>query len=307
MPAPCIVVGSANADLFVHCRLPLPGETICATGGGEVLPGGKGANQAAAAARLCCPTVFVGQTGRDGAGAMLREQLAASGVLLEHTAEVAGPTGQAVILLQPDGENSIILVPGANAAWTTPQDHALDAVRSAGLLLLQREVPESVSLAAARAAHAAGVPVVLDAGGDEQPICAELLACITYLSPNETELARLTGLPTEGEAGVLAACAALHARGVEHLLVKLGASGSLLSSRGAEPVRQPAFRAPQVVDTTGAGDCFTAAFAVGLLEGLAPPAAMRFASAAACLCVQARGAMPSLPRRPAVDALLAAQ
>lgn len=303
----CVVVGSANADLFIHSRLPLPGETLCATGGGEVLPGGKGANQAAAAARLGCPTLFVGQTGRDGAGTMLREQLGASGVLLTHTAEVAGPTGQAVIILAPDGENSILLIAGANAAWTAPGPPALDAVRSAGLLLLQREVPESVSLAAALAAHAAGVPVVLDAGGDEQPISPALLACVTYLSPNETELARLTGLPTEGEAAVLAACAALHARGVGHVLVKLGASGSLLSSPGAAPVRQPAFRAPAVVDTTGAGDCFTAAFAVGLLEGLSPAAAMRFASAAACLCVQGRGAMPSLPRRQEVDALLAAQ
>ncbi len=181
-------------------------------------------------------------------------------------------------------------------------------MRAAGLLLLQREVPESVSLAAAAAAHAAGVPVVLDAGGDETPISDALLACVTILSPNETELARLTGMPTDGgDAAVLAAARALQARGVTHVLVKLGSHGSLLVPPEAEgaPIRQPALRAAKVVDTTGAGDCFTAAFGVALMEGMGHAAALRFASAAACVCVQRMGAMPSLPSRQEVEALLA--
>lgn len=145
---------------------------------------------------------------------MLRDALGGCGVLLTHTASVDAPSGQAIIILQPGGENSIIIVGGANVAWHAPSDAALEAVRRnpfasaltqrvrfqadvpllqvryAGLLLLQREVPESVSLAAARAAHEAGVPVMLDAGGDDSPIAHELLRYVTFLSPNETELVR---------------------------------------------------------------------------------------------------------------------
>jgi ribokinase len=303
---PLFVVGSVNADLLLESRLPLAGETVSVTGGGYIVPGGKGANQAAAAALMGHATRFVGQTGRDAPATLLRDALAACGVELTHCAAVDAPTGQAVIVLQPGGENSIILVPGANAAWSAPPEAALAALEGAGVLLLQREVPESVSLAAARAAHAAGVPVILDAGGDETPLGDELLSCVSILSPNETELARLTALPTAGEEQVLVAAAALQARGVRTVLVKLGPLGSLLVPPPPEkPLRQPAFQASQVVDTTGAGDCFTAAFAVALLEGRSNAEALRFASAAACICVGRMGAMPSLPSRKEVEELLA--
>jgi ribokinase len=302
------------------------------------LPGGKGANQAATAALLGYPTYFVGQTGRDAPAGVLRTALTHCGVDLTHCASVDAPTGQAIIVLQPDGENSIIIVGGANTQWTAPGDEALRQVAASGMLLLQREVPESVSLAAARAASSAGVPVILDAGGNEEPICEELLRLVTVLSPNETELSRLTGLPTDTEANILAAASALQQRGVDTVLVKLGAQGSLLvPPHNGAPVRQPAFKADkvrvyvvpggaacaaacthpllsnhglilplhQVVDTTGAGDCFTASFAVALLQGRSHGEALRFASAAACLCVQRMGAMPSLPRRQEVDDFLA--
>ncbi len=323
---PLVVVGSVNADLLLESRLPAPGETISATGGGVTIPGGKGANQAATAALLGHTTSFIGQTGRDAPATLLRDALTQCGVSLEHCAAVDAPTGQAIIILQPDGENSIIIVGGANVAWSAPPAAALDAVSRAGLLLLQREVPESVSIAAARAARAAGVPVILDAGGDETPIADELLKNVTILSPNETELvralcalyyhertpltrqqARLTGMRTDGgEADVLAAAAALQSRGVDTVLVKLGAHGSLLVPPApGTPTRQQAFRAEKVVDTTGAGDCFTASFAVALLEGRSHADALRFASAAACICVQRKGAIPSLPKRSEVDQLLA--
>ena len=297
-------------------RLPKPGETLAASGGGHYLPGGKGANQAAAAARLGHATALIGQVGSDGAGELLRGALAEAGVelgLLSTTA--AAPTGQAIILLQPGGENSIIIVAGANAAWSAPPLSALAALADCGCcLLLQREIPDSVNLAAARAAHAAGVTVVLDAGGADGPLDPELLACVSILSPNETELSRLVGLPTTERGGepseplVLAAAAALQSQGVGTVLVKLGANGSMLvpPAPGA-PLRQPALHAQSVVDTTGAGDCFTAAFAVALTEGLSSAEALRFASAAACICVQRLGAMPSLPSRGEVDALLASQ
>ena len=241
-----VVVGSVNADLVVESRLPQPGETISATGGGFTLPGGKGANQAATAALLAQPTLFVGQTGRDAPAGLLREALGRCGVDLQHCAAVDAPTGQAIIVLQPGGENSIIIVGGANTAWTTPSEEALKAVAGAGMLLLQREVPESVSLAAARAARGS-VPVILDAGGDETPIAEALLSMVTILSPNETELARLTGMPTGTEADILEAAAALQKRGVHTVLVKLGAQGSLLvPPPPAAPVRQLAFKAEKV-------------------------------------------------------------
>ena len=244
---PLVVVGSVNADLVVESRLPQPGETVAATGGGVTLPGGKGANQAAAAALCGYPTCFVGQTGRDAPAGVLRAALTAAGVDLSHCSAVDAPTGQAIIVLQPDGENSIIIVGGANTAWTAPGAEALHQVVTAGMLLLQREVPESVSLAAARAARWAGVPVILDAGGNEEPICEELLCLVTVLSPNETELSRLTGLPTDSEAHILEAAHALQQRGVDTVLVKLGAQGSLLvPPHNGAPVRQPAFKADKV-------------------------------------------------------------
>ena len=303
MIAPLLVLGSVNADLYVSIeRLPARGETI--PGRDTALrPGGKGANQAAAAARLGIATWFVGQVGADNYAAPLRAALAGCGVHLDLLGESAGETGQAFILLQRGGENSIIIVPGANHAWSEPPAGALGRIAGSGALLLQREVPEGVNLVAARAAAAAGVPVVLDAGGADDPLPDDLLRLITVLSPNETELARLTGRATGSEAEVLSAARALQGRGVGTVLVKLGARGSLLVPTVGEPIRQGIFTVP-VVDTTGAGDCFTAAYTVALLEGRTEAERLRFATAAAALCVQRLGAMPSMPTRSEVEAFL---
>ncbi|KAK3285020.1 hypothetical protein CYMTET_7363, partial [Cymbomonas tetramitiformis] len=191
---PIVVVGSINADIVVEVdRLPKKGETLSATGGGSVIPGGKGANQAAAAALLAPnPTYMVGQVGRDAYGETLKTALSSCNVHLTHVVEVEQPSGQAIVMLQPDGDNSIIIIGAANRAWESPSDEALSAVAGAGALLLQREVPEEVNLAAARVARDAGVLVVLDAGGEEGPLPVELLCLVDVLSPNETELARLT-------------------------------------------------------------------------------------------------------------------
>lgn len=307
-----VVVGSANADLFVESRLPLAGETLAATGGGVVLAGGKGANQAAAAALLGASCVLVCQTGSDVAGTLVRDALAGAGVRLEHAVTLPStPTGQAVIILQPGGQNSIIIVGGANMAWERPSDAALEAVRAAKVLLLQREVPESVSLAAAEAAHAAGVPVVLDFGGDESPVSPRLLELCTVVSPNETELARVTRRPAEEEKAVEEAARNLletvHGGAGGGVLVKRGAEGSMwLEHGGAAPAWCPAASFDTVVDTTGAGDCFTSAWAVArYVDGRAPAAAASFAAAAAALCVQKPGALPSMPTRAEVDAAIA--
>jgi ribokinase len=298
-----LVVGSANADLYVEIeRLPLPGETLPGHKA-AVRPGGKGANQAAAAARLGLPTRFAGRFGTDAFAAPLRSALAEAGADLSPSRDVPGPTGQAFILLQQGGENSIVLVGGANRAWEAEPRFEL---AGAGALLLQREIPDSVNLAAARAARTAGVPVVLDCGGDDTPLPTELLALIDVVSPNESELARLTGLPTEDDDAVLAAARWLQARGVGTVLVKLGSRGCLLVPAVGDTIRQTAFRVP-VVDTTGAGDCFTGAYTVGLVEGLPEARRLRLACAAAALCVQGLGAMPSMPTRAATEAFLATQ
>jgi ribokinase len=295
--APIVTVGSINADLYVVIeRLPLPGETLPGRDA-AVRPGGKGANQAAAVARLGRASRFIGQVGEDAFAPDLRRALSTAGVDVSALASVPGATGQALILLQRGGENSIILVGGANQAWPASPQVPL---AGAAAVLLQREIPEAVNLAVARAAVALGVPVVLDCGGSDAPLPDELLRHIAVLSPNETELARLTG-----DDDIERSARTLLARGVGAVLVKLGSHGSLLIERDRAPLRQGVFPV-SVVDTTGAGDCFTAAYAVALVEGRQPAERLRFAAAAAALCVTRLGAMPAMPTRAEVDALLAA-
>ncbi|MCO5575806.1 hypothetical protein L7F22_029611 [Adiantum nelumboides] len=202
--SPLVVVGSANADIYVEIeRLPAPGETIAACDG-RTLPGGKGANQAACAARLSYPTFFIGQVGEDAHGNLIRDALLTCGVHLEHVNTVLEPTGHAVVMLQPGGQNSIIIVGGANVSWTrleaTSSQFSLQTqqlISQAGALLLQREIPDDVNIEAAKIAKNADVPVILDAGGADTPIPKDLLQCVTVLSPNETELARLTRAPVD--------------------------------------------------------------------------------------------------------------
>lgn len=309
---PIVVVGSINADIYLEVpRVPAPGETLIATADPRVFPGGKGANQAAAAARLAGGCRLVGQVGQlDTFGDEMLAHAQACGVDTSLVARhPSASTGQAYILLQPRGENSIIVIGGANQLWPEAQPlsvAASEAISLASCLLLQREIPERVNVAAAAAARAAGVAVVLDVGGADGEVAPELLALCTCVSPNETELARMTGLPTDDEDQVLTAARALVDRGVAECVVKLGARGCMrVGSDGAEPLWQEAFPVAEVIDTTGAGDCFTAAYSVACAEGLGAAAALRFATAAASLSVQSQGAMTSMPARAAVDELLA--
>ncbi|OWM81010.1 ribokinase [Punica granatum] len=306
---PLVVVGSANADIYVEIdRLPGEGETVAAKSGLN-LAGGKGANQAACGGRLSYPTYFVGQIGDDANGRLIRDALETSGgVRLDYVASVGGtPTGHAVVMLLANGENSIIIVGGANmCGWPSVlgDEEGLEVVKKAGVVLLQREIPDSVNIQVAKAARSAGVPVILDAGGMDTPIPPELLSYVDIFSPNESELARLTGMPTESFEDVGRAVRKFHDMGVKQVLVKLGAKGSALFVEGEEPIKQPIISAPKVVDTTGAGDTFTAAFAVALVEGKSKGECLRFAAAAASLCVQVKGAIPSMPSRESVTGLL---
>lgn len=311
-PVPTVAtVGSINADVYVEIpRLPAEGETLSAIGDSAILPGGKGANQAAAAARLGARSLMIGQVGAtDDYGPQMLGHAQACGVDTSLvTRHPTAQTGQAFILLQPSGENSIIIIGGANQDWPVDEplkEFACTAIREASCLLLQREIPEHVNAFAARAAAEAGVPVILDAGGVDEPLDAEILRLCTCVSPNETELSRLTRMSTDTDDEVIAAANALRKMGVSQVLVKLGARGCVLVSGGAEPTWQSAFPVASVVDTTGAGDCFTAAYAVAISEGMRPDAALRFASAAAAITIQNKGAMNSLPPREAVDDLMA--
>lgn len=150
-------------------------------------------------------------------------------------------------------------------------------------------------------ASSARVPVILDAGGVDKPLAHDLLSNVSVLSPNETELERLTGMPTRSEKQCEAAAEALVHQGVDKVLVKMGAKGSMLVDIYGNIIRQKAAPVLHVIDTTGAGDCFTGAYAVGILEGKSDAKAMEFASTAAALCIQKQGAIPSLPTREEVE------
>ncbi|GER53951.1 pfkB-like carbohydrate kinase family protein [Striga asiatica] len=304
---PLVVVGSANADIYVEIdRLPREGETVSAKTG-QTLAGGKGANQAVCGGRLRYPTYFVGQIGKDAHGKLIAEALESGGVSLDYLSTVDGaPTGHAVVMLQADGQNSIIIVGGANmACWPEVLDREdLEVVENAGIVLLQREIPDSVNIQVAKAARSARVPVILDAGGFDAPIPLELLEFIDILSPNETELARLTNMPTGSFEQISQAVEECHKMGVKQVLVKLGAKGSALFTQGKEALKQPIISAPKIIDTTGAGDTFTAAFAVALVEGKSKTECLQFAAAAASLCIQVKGAIPSMPDRDSVLNLL---
>ncbi|XP_008226360.1 PREDICTED: LOW QUALITY PROTEIN: ribokinase [Prunus mume] len=286
--SPLVVVGSANADIYVEIdRLPKEGETISAKNG-QTLAGGKGANQAACGGKLSYPTYFVGQVGEDAHGKLITEALQSGGVHLDHLSAVsAAPTGHAVVMLQSDGQNSIIIVGGANMhCWPEKlSDGDLEVVRNAGIVLLQREIPESVNTQVAKAAKSAGVPVILDAGGMDAPISQELL--------NFVDIEQISH-----------AVVKFHKMGVKQVLVKLGSKGSALFVEGEEPIKQSVISAAKVLDTTGAGDTFTASFAVALVEGKSKRECLRFAAAAASLCVQVKGAIPSMPERKTVLNLL---
>ena len=300
-----VTIGSVNVDSFIRInRLPSEGETLSASNL-TLRPGGKGANQAACLGILSlCRSTFIGQLGDDHQ-VLLRGALQDCGVDVTFLECVPGTsTGNAFILSLPSGENSIMIVGGANLAWDSPSPKALDAMRGNAILLLQREVPEHVNIIAAEAADAAGMIVILDCGGEESPLSERLLSRVHVLSPNETELERLTEYLGQGANTVARAQSLISDRNARCVLVKCGPRGALFVNRDGSFIEQPAFPLSphDIVDTTGAGDCFTAAFSAALFKcgqhlenERAVRACMTFACAAAAVCVQRPGAMPSMP------------
>lgn len=217
---------------------------------------------------------------------------------------------QGFVLLEGDGSVSSVVAGGANAAWTTDKaSAALGALKGAAVVMLQREVPEDVNVLFANAAKRDGIPVLLDAGGEDSPLGNSLLQNVDFLCPNEGELGRLTGLSTSTEHLVVTAARSLQSRGAKNVLVTLGERGSLLLSSDGSVLRQGPMPLPggRVVDATGAGDAYRAAFAVALVEGRPLAECMAFGAAAGAVAVTRAGAVPSLPWRSECELLLASE
>ena len=298
MPAKIVVVGSFNADLTSYMqRMPRPGETVhgerFVTGAG-----GKGSNQAVAAARLGAEVTFIGRLGKDVFAELAYEIWDAEGVNRDFVAqddEVA--TGVAPIHVDSSGENSIVVVLGANLRVQRADiDAARQTIAAADILIAQLEINLDMVAYALETAKSLGVATILNPA-PASPLPASTLALADYVTPNETELEALGG-----SGDVVTAARTLLSRDDQVAVVTLGAAGAQIVSR-ASAAAVPGF-AVDVVDTTGAGDAFNAGLAVALAEGAALDAAARFANATAALCVTKLGTARSTPYRKEVDALL---
>ncbi|MGD9049984.1 MAG: ribokinase [Anaerolineae bacterium] len=304
MTVSIVVVGSLNMDLVIRSpRIPQPGETII---GGEfhTVPGGKGANQAVAAARLGARVSMVGRVGKDAFGGTLLENLAADGIdhdLVVQDGQAA--TGVALIVVDDNGENSIVVASGANMHLTLADVEAAEAViAAADVLILQLEVPLECVIRSAELARAHRVKVVLNPA-PARPVPARLLSMVDVLVPNESEAALLAGLPVGTPSEAMKAARELLGSGVGTVILTLGERGAL-PAQGREMQVVPAFDV-KAVDTTAAGDAFMAGLAVALAEGKGLEEAVRQGNAAGGLAATKLGAQPSLPTRQALEQLLA--
>jgi len=296
------VVGSLNMDLVARVpRMPLPGETLAGQTFAQV-PGGKGGNQAVAAARLGAQVSMIGRIGPDANGATLRAGLEREGIDCRALAATASaPTGVALILVDDDGRNSIVIVAGSNGELTPDDISGHEPVLAeAAVVVCQLETPPATVAATLAAARRLNKTVILNPAPVTGPLPAQWLPLIDYLIPNELEAATLTGLPIGSPQDALVAAQALVAQGARNVLITLGAAG-VVAAFGGEPVHVPAPRV-SAVDTTAAGDTFIGAFAAQLAHGASTDAALRFAQRAAAISVTRAGAQPSIPTRAELDA-----
>ena len=291
-----VVVGSSNTDMVVQTpHIPAPGETVL---GGEFImaAGGKGANQAVAAARLGAEVTFVARVGQDVFGEQALAGFRREGLDTRHVVtDPEAVSGVALIFVDAGGENSIAVAPGANARLS-PDDvrRAREVIEAADVLLLQLEIPLETVQMAAEVAHRAGVRVILNpAPAPADPLPAELLTCVDVLTPNESEAGLLIGTKVADTSDAELAARRLIERGVGAVIVTLGARGALaVTPEGQQLV--PSFPV-DVVDTTAAGDAFNGGLAVALAGKKSLAEAIRFASACGALAATRMGAQPSLP------------
>jgi ribokinase len=293
-----LAVGSVNMDMVVTCqRFPRPGETIFAHSFGT-FPGGKGANQAVACARLGGRVTFLGKMGEDAFAEELTENLRSNGVTVERLSS-SSPTGVALITVDDAGENQIIVASGSNMELSIEDVDRHEALfAEAGVVLLQLEIPLEAVIRSVALARRHGATVILNPA----PAChlsASLLAQVDILTPNRIEAAQLAGLPTDGVPDATASAQTLLDRGVGAVVVTLGAEGVLIVTEEGE--RCIPAHSVHAIDTTGAGDAFNGALACALAEGRALDEAVQFANAAAAVAVTRLGAQVALPDRPELE------
>ncbi|MFQ5926591.1 MAG: ribokinase [Terriglobia bacterium] len=301
-----VVVGSINTDFVLRApRLPRPGETVT-DAEFEIFSGGKGANQAVAAARLGARTLFIGKVGRDGFGRRLRRNLRAAGVGVSHLlTDAAAPSGMAFVVADAAGQNAIVVSPGANRELRVSDlRRCRRQLAAAGVILVQLEIPLPVVAYVVELAARHRIPLILDAAPARR-LPRRLLGRIPILTANETEAPVVAGSEGSGRPGRLTRtranelCRRLLVLGPQAAILKMGEHGALVAERGGRMVHVPALRV-KAVDSTAAGDAFNGAVAVALLEGNSLVAAVRFAAAAAAFSVTRPGAQSSLPTRAAL-------
>lgn len=298
-----LVFGSINMDLVARTpRLPERGETLIGHSF-ETVPGGKGANQAVAVARLGVPVEMLGRVGQDSFGESLLQGLRADGVGCDRIYQDSTSSGIAIIAVEDSGENHIIVVAGANGrVGDTELGHLKERVLDARVLLLQLEVPIDVVVEAAAIAHQAGVTVILDPAPAPQQLPDALYPHVNIITPNQGEAERLVGFPVKDWDSATEAAQVLLKRGVGTALIKLGPLGALCVT-SQEQFQVPPFPV-EAVDTVAAGDAFNGGLAAALAEGRSLQEATRQAAAVAALSVTKAGAQPSLPNRAELNRFL---
>jgi ribokinase len=301
---PIVVVGSINTDLVaVTKRIPVVGETVIGSDF-QIHPGGKGANQAVAVARLGYPVRLIGRLGNDTFGAELRTQLEKAGVEISGVSTSDGVSGVAVIVVSERGENSIVLTPGANFK-VTPED--IDAnisiLRSAGMVLAQLEIPLETVEYLARVCARENVPLILDPA-PARDLPAEIFKDIAWFTPNQTEATFYLGNYAESSPPSPAETAQMFlSNGCRGVVLKMGAYGTYLASQDGIGSLVPAFSV-NAIDTTAAGDAFNGGFATALMLGKSPLDSASFAAAVAAISVTRTGAQPSMPSMAEVEEFL---
>lgn len=299
-----LVIGSLNMDMSVKTPyLPKAGETVL---GDEftMAPGGKGANQAVAAARLGCPVTMLGRVGKDLFGEQLVENLRNNGISTDLIiTDSSHPTGVALINIDEQAENSIVVASGANK-HCTPEDLQVlgKTVDEFKILMLQLEIPLQTVEAAAKLAKQHGLTVILDPAPARQ-LPSSLLQLVDIITPNETEAFILTGLEVHDAESAKAAAAVLLAQGVKNVVIKLGAKGALWAAENRSE-HLPGEKV-NAIDTTAAGDAFGGGLAAGLAAGQDMLSALKFANKVGALATTKRGAQPSLPTLQEVEAYFA--
>lgn len=299
-----LIIGSLNMDMVISMKhMPVVGETVLG-GDPTYIPGGKGANQAYAAGNLGGNAAMLGCVGNDSHGRALLDSLKRSGMdcsglpMMEQY-----PTGMAVIYVNGEGNNSIVVIAGANRACDVDYLKAHDEmIRESDYVIFQMEIPYEAVYYGIRRAKELGKTVILNPAPAPDKLPDEILEKVDYLTPNETEIAKLTGKPDERMENIKLGAEELLRKGVKNILVTLGNQGAMLLNQ--EGVQCYPTRKVDAVDTTAAGDCFNAAFVVGLSEGMTNAEAIQFANTASSIAVTRKGAQSSIPTREEVEKVM---